>query len=327
MNSRALEPDGEILQMREIHRTGSVDDAELIGNRLFHPHIVHPMTREADFVFAATSATVGPVSIGTFHYAHGVRVDTEPYENWYHVNVALTGAFRTLVGDTRVEANVFRAAVYGPDVPTEFSGFERPTIILAIKMRRRTVEEIAQQVFGGPLTSPVELGTTIDVSHGAGLVWFKLVQRVFNGTAQPGGLNDALADYLGKTIIEWFLRSTHPAQIAPVLAADELSVFERAKTVIHVSEGAPISLETLAAVSGVSGRTLQNAFRDSIGQSPMQYQLTLRLSKVREVLQHAESGSVQIADIARRYGFSHLGRFAAQYAREFGERPSDTLNH
>lgn len=312
--------------LREMHRTGSVADAEFIGERLFHPHTVHPMTRESEFVFAATSATVGPVSIGTVHYAHGVRVDTEPYENWYHVNVPLTGSFRTLIGDTKVEATVSKAAVYGPEIPTAFSGFERPTIMLAIKMHRRAVEEIAVREFGGLEHSPIELGMTLDVTHGKGLSWFKLVQRVFNATAQPGGLNDALSEHLGVIIIEWFLRCTHPNSGDAEFDAEQLTVFERARLAIQLSNGAPVSLETLAAVSGVTGRTLQNAFRESVGQSPMQYQLTLRLEKVREHLREASPGSVQIAEIAGRYGFAHLGRFAAQYAREFGERPSDTLN-
>lgn len=310
---------------REIFRTTSIEDEEVIGNRIFHPHSLHPITNINEFVFAATSARVGPVYIGSMHYAHAVRVDTGQYENWYHVNIPLSGIFRTLVGDTRVEANVARAAVYGPDVPTAFSGFEQTSIVMTVKMHRRAVEEIATTVFGALPDTPVLLGPTLDVTHGAGATWLKLVQGVFNATAQPNGLHDTIADFLGRTIIEWFLRSTHPNKAEPVLRAAELTVFERAQRIIQESEGIPISLETLAAVSGVTGRTLQSAFRESIGQSPMQYQMALRLSKVRDELRQAAPGSTQVSTVAQQYGFTHLGRFASQYSREFGERPSETL--
>ncbi|WP_415858950.1 helix-turn-helix domain-containing protein [Agromyces laixinhei] len=32
-----------------------------------------------------------------------------------------------------------------------------------------------------------------------------------------------------------------------------------------------------------------------------------------------------VSEIARRWGFVNLGRFAAAYRREFGENPSETL--
>ena len=35
---------------------------------------------------------------------------------------------------------------------------------------------------------------------------------------------------------------------------------------------------------------------------------------------------MQIADVAYAHGFYELGRFAAVYARMFGERPSETLS-
>jgi hypothetical protein len=38
-------------------------------------------------------------------------------------------------------------------------------------------------------------------------------------------------------------------------------------------------------------------------------------------------GSVAISDVALCCGFSHLGRFATDYRKAFGELPSDTLRH
>jgi AraC-like DNA-binding protein len=34
---------------------------------------------------------------------------------------------------------------------------------------------------------------------------------------------------------------------------------------------------------------------------------------------------VSVAEVAARWGFSHLGRFAAAYRKRYGESPSHTL--
>ncbi|MNW20549.1 transcriptional regulator EutR [compost metagenome] len=38
----------------------------------------------------------------------------------------------------------------------------------------------------------------------------------------------------------------------------------------------------------------------------------------------AASTQTGVRDVAQKYGFLHLGHFAAQYRARFGERPSDT---
>jgi AraC family ethanolamine operon transcriptional activator len=35
--------------------------------------------------------------------------------------------------------------------------------------------------------------------------------------------------------------------------------------------------------------------------------------------------SSRIADVANRWGFWHMGQFAADYRRQFGELPSETV--
>ena len=49
-----------------------------------------------------------------------------------------------------------------------------------------------------------------------------------------------------------------------------------------------------------------------------------RLEGARRELQDS-AGDVLVADVARRWHWYHLGRFAAAYAERFGESPRDTL--
>jgi AraC family ethanolamine operon transcriptional activator len=53
----------------------------------------------------------------------------------------------------------------------------------------------------------------------------------------------------------------------------------------------------------------------------------MKLNALRRELQQSNGTGMRIGDIAMRWGFLHFGRFAEDYRRLFGERPSDTLRH
>ena len=84
------------------------------------------------------------------------------------------------------------------------------------------------------------------------------------------------------------------------------------------------SVQDVYRAAGVSRRTLNYAFRELIGVTPKQYLRATRLDGVRKEL-HRKGPSAKIADTANTWGYWHLGQFAADYRRQFGELPSDTL--
>lgn len=76
---------------------------------------------------------------------------------------------------------------------------------------------------------------------------------------------------------------------------------------------------------GVAERTLNQHFRAFLGVSPVRYLRRLRLAAAREALLAGEPGT-SVTEIAKRFEFNHLGRFAAHYRKVFGESPSRTLS-
>jgi AraC-like DNA-binding protein len=75
--------------------------------------------------------------------------------------------------------------------------------------------------------------------------------------------------------------------------------------------------------TGVSWRTLDRAFKERFGIGPKVYLQHLRLDGVRADLAN-RSGNDRIADVANAWGFWHMGQFARDYRRLFGELPSET---
>ena len=103
------------------------------------------------------------------------------------------------------------------------------------------------------------------------------------------------------------------------------SSVRRAQLFIEDNATLPISIVDVAAAARLSVRGLQAAFQRTLGMTPQAYVRSVRLSAVHADLSVVNAGEVTVAEIARRWGFHHLGRFAKEYRAEFGEPPSDTL--
>lgn len=77
---------------------------------------------------------------------------------------------------------------------------------------------------------------------------------------------------------------------------------------------------------GVSQRSLQYAFRVYVNMSPFAYLRYCRLNRVRATLRASDPQLTTVTEVAMRFGFLHLGRFALDYKQVFHESPSTTLN-
>jgi AraC family transcriptional regulator, ethanolamine operon transcriptional activator len=91
----------------------------------------------------------------------------------------------------------------------------------------------------------------------------------------------------------------------------------------HTDE--PLYVSDLCRVAAVSERTLEYAFKEMMGLTPVTYLIRLRLHRVRQALLAATQGSTTVSAEALNWGFWHFGEFSRAYKDCFGELPSDTL--
>lgn len=94
---------------------------------------------------------------------------------------------------------------------------------------------------------------------------------------------------------------------------------------VHAFADQPITTADIAAAAGLHTRTLQSLMSEHLGSSPTRYLRDVRLDRVRQDLLSSAPGDALVADVARRWGFGNLGRFAAAYTERFGEYPRHTL--
>ena len=91
----------------------------------------------------------------------------------------------------------------------------------------------------------------------------------------------------------------------------------------HVGEA--LSVTDLCRAAAVSERSLEYAFNEVLGLTPMAYLRRLRLHRARQALLAARPGSTTVSAEALNWGFWHLGEFSRDYKGCFGESPSETL--
>jgi AraC-like DNA-binding protein len=140
---------------------------------------------------------------------------------------------------------------------------------------------------------------------------------------------------LGASSLRQELEFEIPARLLAALASSRVRAprppsrlrdlgLKRALSFIEENVNRPLTVRDICRAAGVSWRTLDYAFREHFGVTPKAYLKAIRLNAVRRELRRA-GRPVLIADVANRWGFWHMGQFAADYQRLFGELPSASL--
>lgn len=87
----------------------------------------------------------------------------------------------------------------------------------------------------------------------------------------------------------------------------------------------PASLAEICACLSVGGRTFRAYCHRQLGMGPNRYIRLRRMQLARRALRSADLATATVAQVARHYGFTELGRFSREYRTFFGELPSITL--
>ena len=99
----------------------------------------------------------------------------------------------------------------------------------------------------------------------------------------------------------------------------------RALAFIEEHAGQAINVREIATAARLSPRGLQAAFRRHLDTTPLAHLRSVRFDRAHRELLECEADTDSVSAVALRWGFTHLGRFAADYKRRFGLYPSQTL--
>ncbi|MDT7672755.1 MAG: hypothetical protein QOD82_657 [Pseudonocardiales bacterium] len=310
-------------------RTRDADEARELASAFLYPQRLDLLDLSTELDMVMYAGEIGPILIADCEYGTDVGIDPGELGS-YHVNLPLSGRLRTTHRGRTVDADAGTAAVYQPTGATVLNRWFGDCRQLCIKIEKTALESTLAGCLGRSDVGPIEFEPILDVSTGVGRDWAKLVCLVNDQLRNSGGLIDQpiVAAPLAQGLLAGLLAAAghpyrrlldEPAQpCRPPMVA-------RAIEYLHEHADRPVTVADLAAHCWVSVRSLQEGFQRHIGEAPLRHLRTIRLARVRAELLASDPHQVTVASVAHRWGFGHMGRFAAVYTARFGEPPSVTL--
>jgi AraC family transcriptional regulator, ethanolamine operon transcriptional activator len=168
--------------------------------------------------------------------------------------------------------------------------------------------------------------TPLKSSHGA--LFSRWLSTMLTRMAQNDDAEQA--QHLGEQLIEdclFVLEQSDPARLsdACLRLAEQRKIVQRVFEQVSAQPTESFSVVQLADSAGTSFQQLRKAFNACVGMAPTAWLRSRRLNLARQELLTAHAHDTSVADVAMRYSFWHLGRFAEAYRQLFLEYPSQTL--
>ena len=248
----------------------------------------------------------------------------------YYVHLPVSGRLVSRYRGTELIATRDAAAVYQPGGGPFRGVWAAGTRSLAVAMTRESVTSALTALLGEPPSSDVRFDLALHTADAPARSWMELVTQVSRQLAAPGGLlsRPAVADPLAESVVAGFLfaaRHTYSEALARPVPRPRPKAIRLAIELMENDPATPWTVATLAQHCDASVRSLQSGFRQHQGVSPMAYLRAVRLRRAHEELRVADPYADTVAAIAQRWGFHHLGRFAAAHEAAYGQTPLRTL--
>lgn len=137
--------------------------------------------------------------------------------------------------------------------------------------------------------------------------------------------NSFFAESVEKQMLDLLLSNALGPKPCP-LGPSRRQAAKRAEDYLMANIMNPVSMADLCTAANANERTLLLGFHEVFGMPPKLFLKTLRLNRVKQDLQSASPGT-SVTDVALRWGFNHLSRFAADYRQMFNEYPHETMRN
>ncbi|MGV2821770.1 AraC family transcriptional regulator [Brevibacterium casei] len=309
--------------MTGVMRPGSVDEFERFVGRSLSPHRLFDIDHRC-FVPDVWSMRLGRLSLVQFSLGTDAEVDIPEHADYIDVVVARRGGAEIAIGAETVPVTASgTAAILVPQARVRMA-LQPDYDQIHLRIDESVLRAHSETLRPAAGRSPMRFRShALPLSAGFG-TWL----GVLEGLVADGRAGQAVAPLLTPTIEDLLLTQLvvgHPDLAGESTKESDWSTtpkrVRRALDFIADHLGEPVTVTEIAEAAGLSVRTLQRAFREELGTSPVEHLQRQRLHAARSDIL---SGDETMSDIAFRWGFSHPSRFAAAYRRLFGELPSQT---
>jgi AraC-like DNA-binding protein len=307
--------------------TTDVDEATDALSRVYAQAHINPI-RSTRVNMRMNAVQLPRFSAGCIHFGADVFMQAEDFSAYY-IDTPICGEAMTRWRDGYSQkTGVGSAAVLSPGAPCEM-GMSSDCDQVYLKVSEPQIRGQLEDLLNRSARKRVTFAR-LNPNTTASSDWVGLIRILARESGRPDGVlaHRLAADNLQHLLIQGLLL-TQPHNYAEALRDSEPSasaaVVKRAIDLMDAEPEAAWSTFQLARATGVSSKALQTAFQRSDRPRPMAYLRRLRLRRTHAELATSPPEAVTVTTVAGRWGFVHLGWFAGQYGRLFGESPSETL--
>lgn len=310
----------------EAYASTDVDHARDHLSRALNEHRLNPTAGR--FEMTLRRAELPSVTACLLRYGSAVEIEAESLERFVLVQIPLSGAIQVRCGALALTATPQAGLVLPSRRPLRLSWPQDCTQLL-LKIPSERVDAVCSAFLGRAPIEPVEFRNDVPLQGMADAGWMPLLNLLLSQSTvwRADAARTRLARQVEDALIGHLLcHQPHNHSVRLVAGREPLAPrhVRAAEEYMQANLHRPITLADMAAHAGVSVRSLSRAFQDCRGTSPMALLRSARLDRVRQELSQCGSGA-SVTAVALKWGFMHLGRFAAAYRARFGEAPSETL--
>lgn len=331
-----LASESQYLGMRAEHALGrpdatlfslDVDEASTRLSCVYNTNRLRLAGSPQDFRMRLRTSQIGRLGLATLSFGTEIDIEQAGDRPFVLITTQVRGFSRVTTPAGTAEGGRGFVVVdsAGQPVSKRFSGdSERCNV----RIDQAAIDAKCSALLDRPLDRPLQFSP---FGSNNGLVerrWIGLLQMLLGyvGTPLPGPAEPIIHNLEEAVLLHLLLEHEHSYSDALRGAGNSLAPrhVKRAEDYIRAHAREALTLERIAGAVGCSIRTLSEGFQKAQGTTPMNYLRQVRMAGVRSELEQGGAPGV-VAEAAMRWGFSHLGRFSADYRRCFGESPSDTL--
>ncbi len=310
---------------QQLFASGDLDEARSMVGRVMRPHHLGVVGAVQRLDARMHHQPLGEVSLNRLRYGANVEIRPGPLEDFFLVQMPLSGCARISSGPQQLDSTPEVASVVSPDDDLAMRWADDNDQFM-LRVGRSLLERTLVGHLGCALDRPLRF--QLGFRWRECPAWRCLMSYLLDCSTQHGNLAEhKLIVHQMEQLVAATLLSAQPHNYTGALPGRRGAVLPRhvrsVQDYLQAHAHEPVSAEQLARIAGVSVRSLYAGFKEFLGVSPMHYLRDLRMERAHAELVSGESRN--IAGVALRWGFAHMGRFSAGYKERYGVSPSESL--
>ncbi|MCJ8510170.1 helix-turn-helix transcriptional regulator [Rhizobium lemnae] len=278
------------------------------------------------FRFDHRQAQIGTTSVTAINIHGGCTLSRQDAADRLLVFLPIHGAAKIQVGTQYLDATP-EVIVLAPTRQVSTLEFPDVRAHLMLEIPQADLRSKLGKLVGRTIHESLQFQLTLKIDTIPGRLLNLIGRALAEGLNQDMNSKASTLRILSDAVVNCLVELVWHNYTASVDNATNLitpKYIENAIAFMQANLTKPLTIDAIAAAVGVSPRSLQQGFKQFRETTPMSYLKELRLQAAHRELEWAPPG-VSVSDIGRRWGFAHLGRFAAEYRERFGRAPSGTL--